>query len=97
VPGRGPVQGKRLLGFLFAPAAAGLVKEAHDGQDRAGGDDRPFCPSERPPDNGHYNDGRGKHEAAEAKFHGTSLLWKKDLFILKQNLKFFTHSSFPKI
>jgi hypothetical protein len=86
-----------LLGFLKALAAAGLVKKAHDGQDGAGSDDHPLCPRQRPPENGQDHDGHGQREAAEAKFHGTSLLWKQDLFILKQNKEFFTHSSFPQI
>jgi len=45
-----------LFALAHAPAAAGLVKKAHDGQDPASGDDRPFCPGERPLDNGQNDD-----------------------------------------
>jgi hypothetical protein len=58
-----------LFGLFQGPAAARLIKKAHDGQDGTGGDDHPFGPHGGPPKDGHNDNGRGQQEPAETKFH----------------------------
>jgi hypothetical protein len=57
------------LSFLHAPAAACLVKKAHDCQDRGCDDDHPFGPRGWPPKYGQNNYGHSQQEPAETEFH----------------------------
>jgi hypothetical protein len=78
----GADSGFRFAGLLFSffqtLAAARLVKQAHDGEDRSRGDDHPFCPGNRPPENSQDDDSGGQQETAETKLHVSSFLYTQD-------------------
>jgi len=68
--------------FFHASAAACLIKEAHNSQNRRCGNDYPFSPYSWPPEYSQNNNGYSQQKPAETKLHDFPPLLRLVIFFL---------------